>query len=305
MTIYELTRSDVQELQVAVRHVITLRLDPARLTRDQFPLGSLAAVLAAIDRTAGYCLIRGIPVEHYSLQEACIVLCGLGAQFGRLMPQDSSGAVIHHVRAGGIAPARGYQTSLGLPFHSDSCDTVGLLSIRAARSGGLSSMASARAVHDAIAETRPDLLRTLYEPFHIERHSGQVGYYSIPVFMWHAGRLFCRFNPGYVYSAQRHAETPRLTVQQEGAIQLFLELCDSEAIRIDMELFPGDLQLLDNNTLVHSRTAYEDPPEVTKQRHLMRLWLFTSNIDDLPEPMRDRYRDMESWRSRVHVPTCD
>jgi TfdA family taurine catabolism dioxygenase TauD len=305
MTVYELTRSDVQELEVAVQHVITRRLDPAQLTRDQFLLGSLAVALATIDRSAGYCLIRGIPVERASLQETCIVLCGIGAQIGRLMPQDASGAVIHHVRAGGAAPTRGYQTSVGLPFHSDSCDTVGLLAIRTARSGGLSRVASARAVHDAIAATRPDLLRTLYEPFHIERHSGQAGYYSTPVFMRHAGRLFCRFNPGYVYSAQRHAETPRLTAQQEDAIDLFLELCESEAIRIDMELQPGDLQLLDNNTIVHSRTAYEDPPEIAKQRHLMRLWLFTSGLDDLPEPMRDRYREMESWRSRAHVPACD
>jgi hypothetical protein len=305
MTIYELTRSDVQELDVAVRHVITLRLDPARLIRDQFLLGSLAAALSAMDRSAGYCVIRGIPVEHYSLKEACIALCGLGAQQGRLMPQDASGAVIHHVRAGAAAPARGYQTSGGLPFHSDSCDTVGLLMIRAAGSGGLSSIASARAVHDAIAKMRPDLLRTLYEPFHIERHSGHAGYYSTPVFMRHAGRLFCRFNPGYVYSAQRHAETPRLTAQQVDAMELFLAVCDSEAIRIDMELRPGDLQLLDNNTLVHSRSAYDDPPEVTEQRHLMRLWLFTSNVDDLPEPMRARYRDMESWRSKLHVPICD
>lgn len=308
MTTYELTRSDVRELEVALRHVVAACLDPVRLSKAQFPLGALGVTLEALDRSAGCCLIRGIPVEHYSLQEASLVLCGLGAHFGRLTPQDASGAVIHHVRAGDAAPTRGYQTSLGLPFHSDSCDTVGLLTIRTAMSGGLSSIASASAVHDAIAELRPELLRTLYEPFHIERHaadSARPPYYSTPVFMRHAGRLFCRFNPGYVYSAQRFAETPRLTAQQEEAMELFLQLCSTTPIRIDMELQPGDLQLLDNNTLVHARSAYEDGREVAQQRHLMRLWLITSGLDDLPESMRDRYCDMESWRPRAHVPTCN
>lgn len=305
MSIYELTSADAEELELAVRRVVALRLDPAQLTPSQFPLQSLSKALAEIDRSAGYCVIRGIPVERFNLRETCILLCGLGGQFGRPMPQAANGEVIHHVRAVSAVSTRGYQTSRELPFHSDSCDTVGLLMIKSARSGGLSSLASAQAVHDAIAKTRPDLLRTLYEPFHIERHSGHSGYYSTPVFMRHQGRLFCRFNPGYVYSAQRDPSTPRLTVQQEDAIQLFLESCNSRSIRVDMELRPGDLQLLDNNAIVHARTAYIDAPETGKQRHLLRVWLFTSELADLPGPMRDRYRDMESWRSKIHVPVCD
>jgi hypothetical protein len=227
------------------------------------------------------------------------------------MPQNAKGEILHHVRDAGRAAThgevvRGYQGGLALPFHSDSCDIVGLLCIRPALSGGLSAIASSHAAHDAILDDRPDLLRVLYQPFPIDRHGegapGAPLYYATPVFMEHRGRLFSRFNPGYVYSAQRHAETPRLSAPQIEAMDFFSRLCASEPFRLIMELEPGDLQLLNNNVIVHARSAYHDDPEVARKRHLLRLWLFTSEIEDIPVPMRDRYRDMEAWRAKAHVP---
>jgi alpha-ketoglutarate-dependent taurine dioxygenase len=43
------------------------------------------------------------------------------------------------------------------------------------------------------------------------------------------------------------------------------------ALYLDMQLEPGDLQLLSNHTILHARTAYEDDPRAP--RHLLRLWL--------------------------------
>jgi len=120
--------------------------------------------------------------------------------------------------------------------------------------------------------------------------------------MWHERRLFCRFNPGYFYSAQRYPETPRLTQQQVHAIEIFEQLCRSDPFCLDMRLSPGDLQLLNNNRLVHSRSAYEDDPEPGRRRHLLRMWLFTSGVEGVPGPMRERYRDMESWQVNARLP---
>src|SRR5215207_921906 len=133
---YELTPSDIQELDEALRRADLRDLDPATIVREQFPLGRLGDSLKAIGREIeggiGFGLIRGSSVERYSVREAGILLCGIGAHLGRLMPQNSKGEVINHVRDAGPDPprggyARGYQSGLGLPFHSDSCDTVGLL----------------------------------------------------------------------------------------------------------------------------------------------------------------------------------
>ena len=69
-----------------------------------------------------------------------------------------------------------------------------------------------------------------------------------------------------------------------------------------MKFRPGDLQLLNNNVIVHARSAYRDELDPAKRRHLLRLWLFTTGIDQIPTQMRDRYRDMESWRVNAHIP---
>uniref|UniRef100_UPI003F49B17E TauD/TfdA family dioxygenase n=1 Tax=Nonomuraea bangladeshensis TaxID=404385 RepID=UPI003F49B17E len=37
----------------------------------------------------------------------------------------------------------------------------------------------------------------------------------------------------------------------------------------------GDLQLLNNHVVLHSRTEYTDHPEPERRRHLLRLWLTT------------------------------
>jgi hypothetical protein len=40
-----------------------------------------------------------------------------------------------------------------------------------------------------------------------------------------------------------------------------------------MELEPGDMQLLNNYVVLHSRTDFEDHAEPERRRHLLRLWL--------------------------------
>jgi hypothetical protein len=35
----------------------------------------------------------------------------------------------------------------------------------------------------------------------------------------------------------------------------------------------GDVQLISNHTVLHARTQYEDWPETSRRRHLLRLWL--------------------------------
>src|SRR4030095_7296305 len=52
---------------------------------------------------------------------------------------------------------RGYRAGGRQNMHTDSCDVVALMCVRAAKSGGKSRIASAVAVHDALVVRRPDL----------------------------------------------------------------------------------------------------------------------------------------------------
>jgi len=40
-----------------------------------------------------------------------------------------------------------------------------------------------------------------------------------------------------------------------------------------MNFMPGDVQFLHNHTILHSRSAYEDWPEVKRKRHLLACGL--------------------------------
>ncbi len=70
--IYELTRSDVREIDTALRGVLSQNLDLAKIIREQFPLGPFARSLEALARELesgiGFCLIRGIPIDRYSVR---------------------------------------------------------------------------------------------------------------------------------------------------------------------------------------------------------------------------------------------
>jgi hypothetical protein len=306
--VHELTQAERDELDAALRAAVLQGWDPARAGTAGFPLHAFAATLQAVRRQletgSGFCLLRGIPVERYRGRERDILLCGIGAQLGRIMVQNPAGELLNHVRARPGASTRGFETGSALPFHSDSCDIVGLLCLRAAKSGGQSAIASTRAIHDALVHRRPDVLRVLYQPFHIDRHgenSDTPPFYATPVFMYHAGRLFSRFNPGYIYSAQRYRQTPTLTPKQVEAIDMFERLCRSDPFRLDMVLEPGDLQLLNNNCLVHARAPYEDDVEPERNRHLLRIWLSTHHVEEIPAPMRERYLDMERWQANARL----
>jgi alpha-ketoglutarate-dependent taurine dioxygenase len=41
----------------------------------------------------------------------------------------------------------------------------------------------------------------------------------------------------------------------------------------DFDLEAGQIQIVDNRALGHSRTAFGDHPEPERRRHLVRLWL--------------------------------
>lgn len=313
--IHELTADDVAELEAAVAHVRALGLEMTEVTADDFPLPhygeKLARIRDEIEEGRGFALIRGVPVDRLGEADASLIYWGLGAHLGEAVAQNRMGDMLGHVRAQGRdwktdPNARGYQTTQHLPFHTDKADLVGLLCLHHAKSGGLSCIASSVAIHDEILRTRPDLLQVLYEPFCIdhrgEEFEGDRPYYVMPIFGMHRGRLYARFGNNYIHSAQRHPDVPRLTEAQIEAIDLFNELACSDEFRLDMEFRQGDVQLLNNRWIVHSRTDYEDFPEPERRRHLLRLLLFTESEADRPAFSHEINDLIRRWREHPREP---
>jgi hypothetical protein len=309
--IHQLDDDDLAELDAALRHVEAKGLEITDIARNDFPLPTLAVILDEIETGRGFAMIRGIPVEKYGERGSSILYWGIGAHFGRAVAQNRMGHLLGHVRSEGRDwttdnNARGYQTTAHLPFHCDKADVVGLLCLQVAKSGGLSCIASSVAIHDALLERRPDLLRALYGTFCIdhrgEEFDGQRPYYETPMFGMHDGQLYARYGSKYVFDAQRFPEAPRLTELDREALETFRDHAASDEFRLDMEFRRGDMQFLNNRWIVHSRTDYEDWPEPERRRHLLRLLLFTIPDAERPDFTREINDLVIAWGEHPREP---
>lgn len=297
-----LTAGEVAEVETATRALAARDVDIASITARDFALPVFGPKLKArVDSEVlngrGFLLLRGLPVERWSMREAATAFFGLGAHLGSARSQNGKGHVLGHVQDLGLdvkdPNVRIYQTHERQTYHTDSCDIVGLLCLKTAKSGGLSALVSSTTIFNEMRRRRPDLLKLLFQPLATDRRGevpeGQKPYFEIPVFNWHKGYLTAIYQRQYIDSAQRFADAPRLTPQQIEALDMFDSLANDPALNIFTEFKPGDVQLVHNHTMLHDRTGFEDWPEPERRRHLLRLWLAASGARPLPETFAQRY----------------
>jgi hypothetical protein len=296
------TADELAEIAAAVERIQGSGRAFHAITRDAFPLPTLGRVLREIAgellEGRGFVLLRGLPVERMSRDEQAIAYLGLGSWLGRFRSQNAKGHLLGHVKDLGLdirdPNVRYYQTNRKLEYHTDSVDVVGLLCLKTAKAGGESYLASSMTVYNEILQRRPDLLPALFEPFPTDRRGevpeGMQPWFDIPVFNRHAGKLSCIYVRQYIESAQRSfPDARRLTRAQREAMDLVDELCNDPGIHLSMDFRPGDIQLLHNHQILHSRGDFENWPEPERHRHLLRLWLAPPEARPLPEVFAPRY----------------
>jgi hypothetical protein len=283
--IHRLSHAEVSDLERALAHAKGTGKSMGKLTRADFPLPVLGAAirgwLEALQRGRGFLNVRGIPVERYGDEDAALLHWGLGLHLGTTVSQNAAGDLLGHVRDTGASPSdpsvRLYKTRVDLGFHSDGSDLVGLLCIRQGRSGGENRLVSTTALYNEILSRRPDLIPRLYEPFHWDRNEEQGEsedpYFSLPICRYQNEHLGFFYIGWYIRGAQRHAQVPRLTREQNELLDLIDEIAESPAFHVQMRLEPGEINYLKNNAVLHARTEYQDFEEPERKRHLVRLWL--------------------------------
>jgi hypothetical protein len=295
-----LSAAEVREVEAAAKRLASAAVEIASIRRQDFPLPTLgprlACLLEEVLTGRGFVLLRRLPVERWSRRETAVAFFGLGAHLGAARPQNAQGHVLGHVKdlgkSAGDPDVRLYQTHERQGYHTDSCDVVGLLCLRPAKAGGLSSLVSSVTLYNELRWRRPDLLACLFEPIETDRRGevadGQAPYFRIPVFNWYAGLLSAIYQRTYIDSARRFVGAP-LAPRQRDALDLFDALADDPRLHLAMEFRPGDVQLVHNHTLLHDRTAFEDWPEPGRKRHLLRLWLAPAGARPLPPVFGERF----------------
>jgi hypothetical protein len=280
----QLDGAESDELQHAVSAWMVQRRPLGEMTRADFPLPALASKIAAwrheVAAGRGLQVISGVPVNSWSVDEAAVFFWGFGQHLGRPGAQNRKGDLLGHVRDTGADRTdpfvRQYLTTQDIPFHCDAADMVGLLCLRRATSGGLSRIASSVSVFNELLRRRPDLAPRLFEPFMLdtrdESEASGLKVLPIPPCRYAGGVLRTFWHSQYFRTSQRH-DGVRLTEAEHELLDLYDAISASPEFHVDMELEPGDVQLLSNHTVIHARTDYVDPPEEDRKRHLLRLWI--------------------------------
>jgi len=238
----------------------------------------IAAAYDDLNAGRGFAVIGGMPVDDHGYEENLLAYSIVASQFGCIVVQNYEGDFVVDVTDKGIPyshKSRGYSSNKLLPFHTDGADYAGLLCLGTAADGGRSLLASAAGVYNEILRTCPDDMAILRRGFYHHRRGQHdpgeptVSPERVPVFSFHDGLLHCCYNRNPINWVEK--EGIRLDAQDVAALDHMDEILARPDISLSMDLRKGDIQFVNNYTVLHSRTEYMD--DAAHRRHLVRLWL--------------------------------
>ena len=280
--------SALDEIDAVIESLRAHPLDTRLLSPDDYPLDACRALMRRVEaRLAddlGVMVLDRLPVERYSKDELTAVYWLLSSMIARPVAQSFDGCMLYDVLDSGKqidTRVRGDLTGAELIWHSDygfnhPPPYIGLLVLRTAREGGISSAASMLTAHNVMQQRAPHLLRRLYQPFYWNRQGehgeGDPITHFYPVFSYDGTTLRGRFNRRLIYKGYELAGAPFDELGQ-AAVETMFEVMSEPAHHFTFELAPGQIQYMNNFSIAHLRTEYFDHDEPDARRHLVRIFL--------------------------------
>ncbi|KAL5360420.1 hypothetical protein BJX96DRAFT_184523 [Aspergillus floccosus] len=284
--ILQLSKEQLDEIHDALETFKSLNKPLGSLDPAAFPLPSLH------------------PFLRYSREDNVIIYVGLSSHIGRIRGRqnhqyngDPADVMIAHITDFSTSAD---SRSVTLPaytdgeviFHTDTGDIVSLFALEEPASGGESLLASGWRVYNELAKTRPDLVEALASDWPIPSSKNEGLIIRRP--------LIFRLNPSATspdgilihfsrrsfsgFGAWSHSNA--LSVKQAEAMDALHFL--AERFHIAMDLRKGDMQFVNNLSVLHARRSYTDSPE--QRRHLLRLWLRDpENAWEIPGALRRKW----------------
>jgi hypothetical protein len=222
----------------------------------------------------GAVVLRGLDITGMSEAVFARLYWALGTHLGEAAVQSARRDRIGRVERVADNPAgRGYQADIELGSHCDFHELLSLASYRRAKSGGVSGLVSALAIHDEIARLRPDLLAALYRGFpHVCADIGDLTDHDVPVYCAVDGVISCYYHVLFLVNAARETGREIPADLREG-LQMIATLGEREDLKASFLMEPGEIVFWHNFVNFHSRTAFIN--EGDQRRLLFRLWLHT------------------------------
>lgn len=267
--VYELSEAELKEINDAVEYFKGLNIPLGHINPTTFPLPTLSPTLRTLSRELysgrGFFVLRTLPVDASSKLSTAIAFAGISSHVGPLRGRQSgNGAVFAHIKdlrathnlkeIGNAA----YTTDAQV-FHTDAGDLIALLALEVAAEGGTSRIASSWRVYNEIAETRPDLVRTLAEEWVLDSFGGDPPYSRRPLLFYEDGKIVLQYSrrhfTGYL-SQKRNPEIPPITEAQAEALDAIHYTAEKYSLALNFQ--KGDMQFINSLGLVHARDGFRD-----------------------------------------------
>src|SRR3954471_20092472 len=316
--IVRLSPATLEEIDASVSQFRGRNAYDTPVAPDEFPLTTMADDLARMRQEIatgrGFFVFRGLDKDRYSDNELGLIFRGFGAHFGRELTQSAFGDRLGDIRdISDIlvenSKRRGYQSGGFQTAHTDPSGEVGIvamLSLKMARSGGESLIASAHTVHNMMQDWCPEFLAQFYDGFVLRRPDSDakamgrpalIG--NVPGYCYENGWLNCDHQNGYIRRAVENGNSA-LDPKQQAALAVFTSLSNHPDVMLKMMLRPGDFQFINNRTILHGRAAFEDDDAKEKRRHLYRLWLSIPEWPRMPQSQSTLLaEDMARWDAQA------
>ncbi|MCX5146391.1 TauD/TfdA family dioxygenase [Streptomyces sp. NBC_00320] len=238
-----------------------------------------------LDARPGYFVLGGL--DHLTEEQARRFTVAVSRLAGDLLPQDGAGALLRDVRDRGVrlgegATGRYSDSRQGGSLHTDAAHRPGrlpdiftLFCFRQASSGGALVTVHVSDLLELL-RAHPEELAALRLPVHFDTRDDTPGVpltTERPVLEFRGGRERMYYLRDYIEIGHRHPHVPPLTPEQVKALDLLDSLLDRRDLQTHGRLAPGEMIFIDNRSIVHGRTAFDDEKPVDGGRLMLRTWI--------------------------------
>jgi len=264
--------------------VPTLLLDPAEYA---LPVcrALLDRVRATVFEGVRFAVLDRLPLDEIGDEIGVQVYWLLCSLLCRPVAQRLDGTMLYDVKDFGRPPTPGSgvrpaQTNLEQAFHNDNAysrrvpESVALLCLHPARTGGVSRTISLHSVHNRLLARHPELLPRLYGMFGFDRQR-ECWPEESPIFFGplfrHDGRLAVRLSTHQLFSAYKMRDLP-IAAEDQAALDALKAVCLEPDLCIDFAMARGMIQFVNNREIGHARTGFQEQDDPARQRHMIRIW---------------------------------
>ena len=263
-----LSEEEVNEFRVAVSASVATNKTLNLLTKEDFPLNSLAGNISVWRRSLspehgiGVVVLRGLPVNIWTRVEQEILWWGIGLHLGIPGAQNGNGDLLGHVSdeffgesndSSALGNVRQYRTSEKIEFHCDVADVVGLLCLQTAgQGGGRSRIASSVTVFNELRKQHPEMIKMLFESVPLDaRGDAGINWFPVTPCAYNRGVLKTFWHTEYFRTAYRYADSPvaSLPTLMGKLIDAYDAIANDPNIYLEMEFREGDIQLISNHVV--------------------------------------------------------